>query len=1131
MAFVLYVPAPRFLQAPALQPSAALLMHREIRHGESAFSQESPHALYGLTAFLGVLIALDLAAPFGAWVGISTLASWPREIAGFRFALIAAVLGGARVLYTSLQSLLDGKLGADLALAIAAIAAILINEPLVAAEVVFIGLVGECLEAFTFARTQNAIRKIVEVFPVRCWLLRDGQEVRILTSEVQVGDHVVVKPGAKVPVDGVVRAGRSAVDVSALTGESLPVDKDAGDEILAGSVNQFGALTIEAVKVGEQTVAGRVIELTARALKDKGNIERTADRLARYFLPVVLGLAAATFLVAFLIYTNGWFRGPDAPRLGWRAAVTRSAYPTLAVLVVACPCALILATPAAVIAALGRLAGTGVLIKGGSALERLAQVTAFAFDKTGTITEGKLELGDVLTMGGMAPDELLRLAASAEQRSEHPIARLILDEAQRRLLPLEDVADFQAHPGAGVTTRIPTGTLLIGTRRLLEEQGVAISDEVHQLLARLDAGGQTALLVAKDGIVLGAIGARDRLRPEAVGVIEELQALGIEPILLLTGDRRSAAEAVAHELPLSAIHAELLPAQKAELIGKLRSAPAAHAPAAHAAGSPTRVAMIGDGINDAPALATADVGLALGGTGADIAAEAGDIVLMGAPLRPLPMLVRLSRETVRIIRQNIIWFAFAVNAVGIVVTAWLWPLIAPGWVEQSPLAAVIYHQIGSLAVLLNSMRLLWFERTSTSPTWQRVRARLRETDLWLEKNLDAHDWSHWVYERRRGLAFAAVGFVLAAYVASGLTVVAPDEMAVARRFGKPVADLGPGWHWRLPWPFEDAVRVSQRIRTVEVGYRDLAADMAKPASALTWTSGHRRETRLAQESTMITGDGNLVDVLITVRFKVTKPRVYLFEVERAEEIIRAATESVARTLIAGRPFQELLTVERARFQDEVVQRLQAKCDAYGTYGLGVEFDGVSLLDLHPPQDVVPQYYEVAKAMENRDQMINIAQERATKELKAKEAEAQSRLAKARAALTEKVMQAAGETERFLARSRARRELSWQQELTLNIDLVEAVLSGEPADEARKKVEQRRGKMLAVQTALTDLRVFWDTAAKALTGREMILIDSDKLHGRRQLFLFDPEQLRVPVPMFLPADRGMPPRTELQHEGP
>jgi Cu+-exporting ATPase len=1106
-------------------------MHREIRHGESAFSQESPLALYVLTAFLGVLIALDLASPFGSWVGIPTLASWPREIGGFRFALIAAVLGGARVLYTSLQSLVDGKLGADLALAIAAIAAILINEPLVAAEVVFIGLIGECLEAFTFARTQNAIRKIVEVFPVRCWLLRDGQEVRVLTSEVQVGDHVVVKPGAKVPVDGVVREGRSAVDVSALTGESLPVDKDAGDEVLAGSVNQFGALTIEAVKVGEQTVAGRVIELTARALKDKGNIERTADRLARYFLPVVLGLAAATFLAALLIYTNGWFRGPDAPRLGWRAAVTRSVLPTLAVLVVACPCALILATPAAVIAALGRLAGTGVLIKGGSALERLAQVTAFAFDKTGTITEGKLELGDVLTVNGTSPDELLRIAASAEQRSEHPIARLILDEARRRLLPLEEVSDFQAHPGAGVTTRTPAGTLLVGTRRLLEEQGAAISDEVHQLLARLDAGGQTALLVAKDGVVVGAIGARDRLRPEAAGVIEELRALGIDPILLLTGDRRSAAEAVAQELPLTAIHAELLPAQKAELIGKLRAA----SPAAHAAGSPVavKVAMVGDGINDAPALATADVGLALGGTGADIAAEAGDIVLMGAPLRPLPMLVRLSRETVRIIRQNIIWFAFAVNAVGIVVTAWLWPLFAPsGWVEQSPLAAVIYHQIGSLAVLLNSMRLLWFERTSTSPAWQRVRARLRETDLWLEKNLDAHDWSHWAYERRRGVAFASIGFVLAAYVASGLTIVAPDEIAVARRFGKPVADLAPGWHWRLPWPLENAVRVSQRIRTVEVGYREFAADKAKPASALTWTSGHRRETRLAEESTMITGDGNLVDVLITVRFKVTRPRVYLFEVDRAEEIIRAATESVARTLIAGRPFQELLTVERGKFQQEVVQRLQAKCDAYGPYGLGVEFDGVSLLDLHPPQDVVPQYYEVAKAMENRDQMINEATEKATRKLKTAEAEAQARLAKARAALTEKVMQAAGDTARFLARSRARRELSWSQELLLNMDLVEAVLHGEPAEEARKKIDERRGRLLAAQTALTDFRVFWDTAAKALTGREIILIDSDKLHGRRQLFLFDPEQLRVPIPMFLPSDRGMPPRSELQrHEGP
>src|SRR5581483_10481631 len=260
--------------------------------------------------------------------------------------------------------------------------------------------------------------------------------------------------------------GRSSVDTSALTGESLPLDKLAGDEVLAGSVNQFGALTVEAQRVREHTVAGRVIELTACALKDKGTIERTADKLARYFLPVVLGLAALTFAGGLILHTSGWLRGADGARVGLRQAINLSIYPTLSVLVVACPCALILATPAAVIAALGRLAGTGVLIKGGSALERLARVTAFAFDKTGTLTEGLLELGDVAPLDGVSAEELLRVAATAEQRSEHVLARLIVKEARRRRLELVPVEEFQAHAGTGVRARGDGAELLVGNRRL-----------------------------------------------------------------------------------------------------------------------------------------------------------------------------------------------------------------------------------------------------------------------------------------------------------------------------------------------------------------------------------------------------------------------------------------------------------------------------------------------------------------------------------------------------------------------------------------------------------------------------------------------------------------------------------------
>jgi P-type Cu+ transporter len=1061
-------------------------MHREISHTDEAFVEESNLPLYLMTGLLAVLLGLDLLPRFGDWAGWTFLQIRTRELGtvfGFRitFAAIAAILGGARVVYTSLHGLLDKKIGADLAIAIAFLAAIFIQEWLVAAEVVFIGMFGECLEAFTFDRTKRAIRKIVEVFPIRCWQLKDGKEERVFTKDLQVGDRVIVKPGAKIPADGIVLDGRSAVDTSPLTGESLPIDKGPGDQVLAGSINHNGSLTIEAKQVAKQTVAGRVIELTAKALKDKSNIERTADRLARYFLPIVLGIAAATLLVCLVYYGSGWFRAANAQRLSFRQALTLSIYPTLSVLVVACPCALILATPAAVIAALGRLAGTGVLIKSGAALERLARVTAIAFDKTGTITEGKLEIGDVVCLGDFNADEMVRLAASAEQRSEHPLARLFVHEAAQRKLALDNVREFQAHPGAGVTAATTSGNILIGTRRLIEEQGIAITDSATNALQRLDAIGQTALLLARDGVLLGVLGARDRLRPEAVGLLKELRALDIDPIVLLTGDRAAAAKSLAQDLTFSEILAELLPEQKAAYIEKmkatLRPSPLTihHTPL-------TTVAMVGDGINDAPALARADVGIAIG-SGADIAAEAGDIVLMGDPLKPLPTLIRLSRETVKIIRQNIIWFAFVVNIVGIVLTAWLWPLITPdAWYEQSPIAAVVYHQLGSLLVLLNSMRLLWFERTSTGGAWAATTDRMESLDRWLSANFDFNAAVHWCEHHRGRLVLLGVGLLIAVYAASGLTIIGPDEVGVVRRFGRPVADLDPGWYWRYPWPVEDTARVSLQIRTVSIGFKELP-ERAKQTGALTWSSAHRRETRIPEQAMMITGDGNLVDLLVTVRYKVTDPRVYLFNVTSAEEFIRGATESELRAMVAGRPFLGLLTYERGQFQKDVLERVEARCQALPSPGLGIEFDGISILDLHPPGEVVDAYYDVAKAMEERDRKINKAEEDATRTRKTAEGDIVKLLAQARGAKAETILGAQKDRLRFDAQYLPRKE----------------------------------------HPGLVDFRLYWDAVGKSLSGREMLLIDSDKVVGKRNLMLFDPELFKVPVPIIvrpqMPKDEG------------
>jgi Cu+-exporting ATPase len=1092
-------------------------MHREISHADRAFQQESRLSLYLLTGLLGLIIAADLWPIAAAWIeglGLS-LPTWPNEIGGYRIALLAAVLGGARVLFGSLDSLLQGRIGADLALALATVAAILVREPLVAAEIVFIGMLGECLESVTFERTQRAIRKLAVLTPRRCWRLRDGQEERILVSDLQVGDHVVVKPGARVPADGVVLAGRSAVDVAALTGESLPVDRAPGDEVLAGSLNQAGALTIEARRVAEHTLLGRVVEMTARALQDKAPLERAADRLARLFLPAVLAVAGVTFLVALGLASWSYSRG-EGMRPGLGASVRYAVYPALSVLVVACPCALILATPAAVIAALGRLAGTGILIKGGSALERLATVDAFAFDKTGTLTTGKLELGDLLPVADVSAEELLRLAASAEQFSEHPLARLLVDEARRRELTLDPAEDFLAHPGSGVSVRLPAGRVLVGNRRLLHDQGVALPEAIPPLLERLDGAGQTVLLVCREGQVLGAIGARDQVRPGAARVIEELRALGVARVAMLTGDRQAVARAVAAAVGIAEVHAELLPADKAELIAAWQQAD----------GPPQRVAMVGDGINDAPALARATVGLALGGT-ADVAAEAGDVVLTLAPgttrdpLQGLPLLLRLSRETVRIIRQNIVVFAFGVNAAGIVLTAWLWPLLLPArWHESGPVAAVVYHQLGSLLVLLNSMRLLWFGREETSPTWQRWHDRLRAVNDWLERRFDLDEGLHWLSHHWQPVAAGTAGVALLAYALSGLCAIGPDEGALVRRFGRPVdGTLAPGLHWRYPWPVETVTRYRPgRIRTIEIGFRTEPGSTAIPGGRA-WASAHGDGVRRdPDEAVMITGDGNLLEVQGSVRYTIADPHAFFFEVSQPETVLRNAAESVLREVVSGLSMADVLTRDRGNFQREVLRRLEQRCRESRPGGLGLRLEGVSLHDLHPPQEVVSAYHEVTRAMEMHDRLINQAQADRLRRRREQEARGLQTVRQAEADRFEKVRLARARATEFLARNEARSRLSWADEARLLGWAWDQLASGKPREEVRRDYRERRRELREGQAALTDFRLYWDGLTQALAGRAKVLIDADRLPGRRSLWLVPFEPYPSPALPARPATR-------------
>ena len=543
-----------------------------------------------------------------------------------------------------------------------------------AAVIITLILLGKYLEERAKKGTSEAIRKLLGLQPKTARIIRGGKETDIPIAEVQAGDVLLVRPGEKIPVDGTVMDGSSAVNESMVTGESIPVSKHPGDSVIGATINETGSFTMKATKVGAETVLAHIIDIVKKAQASKAPIQRLADQVSAFFVPVVIVIALLSF-GAWLFFGGGV------------NAFTSALVAAVSVLIIACPCALGIATPTAVMVGTGKGAEHGILIKDATALENAHKVTAVVFDKTGTLTEGKPRVTDIAMAEGFTQEDVLPLVLAIEKQSEHPLAQAIVVDFKEKGLQEYGSKDFQAHRGKGVSATVHGKPVLVGTRRFLSEQGIVQSATLDGKAKELEQSGRTVVFVATEGKTSAIVAIADTLKENAVETVRELRKLGIEPIMI-TGDNEDTAKAIAKQVGIERVFARVLPEEKAEKVKTLQA-------------EGKIVAMAGDGINDAPALVQADIGIAMG-SGTDVAMESAGMTLLKGDISKILQTLRLSRSTMRVIKQNLFW-AFAYNPLGIPIAAGvLYPLTS---LLLSPVIASAAMSFSSLSVVLNSLRL------------------------------------------------------------------------------------------------------------------------------------------------------------------------------------------------------------------------------------------------------------------------------------------------------------------------------------------------------------------------------------------------------------------------------------------